>query len=363
MAKPNTKEDIAYQYVRELINGDELQPGDLLPTETQISETLGINRMTIAKALASLKNEGYVERRAGRGTTLIRKPASSSSKIVLVISPWPSWDIKDEWYFSRMLYAMQTTAIRNGMATINLAVHAEQIEDDDFAKIRDIYHAVECQGAIVVDPYLATHGKLQEFLAGLHCPTVWAGSSQKDAPNAYCVDIDDHQAAFDLTEKLINSGAQQIAYISFQFNTEARRRRLDGYKAALKKNDIPFDERLVICNSMPVCLKDAGRECAGIYTARNLAADAVVLSDLLMLDGIISFCDQLQTPPLLKLKQLPCATFDYEKDQGHANIQFSATQPIEDIGASTVQMLIDICEGKPNIPKIQILNHEIHTLN
>ena len=60
MAKPNTKEDIAYRYVRELINSDDLQPGDLLPTETSISEKLGINRMTIAKALASLKNEGYV---------------------------------------------------------------------------------------------------------------------------------------------------------------------------------------------------------------------------------------------------------------------------------------------------------------
>lgn len=363
MAKSSTKEEIAYKYVRELINSDDLQPGDLLPTETEISEKLGINRMTIAKALASLKNEGYVERRAGRGTTLIRKPASSSSKMALVISPWPSWDIKDEWYFSRMLYAVQTTAIRNGMATINLAVHAEQIEDNDFAKIRDIYHAVECQGAIVIDPYLATHGKLQEFLTELNCPAVWAGSSQKDAPTAHCVDINDHQAAFDLTEKLIADGAKKIAYISFQFNTEARRRRLDGYKAALEENNLPVDERLIICNSMPVCLKDAGRECAGIYTARNLDADAILISDLLMLEGIESFCDQLQTPPLQKLKTLPAATFDYEKSSSHPNIRYSATQPVEKIGEQTVETLIQICANKTDVPKLQTIPHEIKCLN
>lgn len=359
----NTKVDLAYQHIRTLIASDQFQPGDLLPTENVISAELGINRMTIAKALASLKNEGYVERRAGRGTTLLRKPASSSSKIILLISPWPSWNIKDEWYFSRLLYSIQTEAIRNGLATINLAIHAEQIEDNDFAKIRDIYRAVECCGAIVIDPFLATHGKLQEFLADLGCPTVWAGSSQKDAPNAHCIDIDDFQAAFDLTSRLLASGARQIAYISFQFNTAARKRRLEGYRAALAAQGVAANDRLVICNSMPASLREAGRECAGIYTARNLEADAVVLSDLLMLDGVESFCNELHTPALLRLKQLPVATFDYEDGPLHENIRFSATQPIEEIGARTVQVLSGLSAGQQDLPKVQVVDHEIRAFH
>ncbi|VGO19007.1 LacI family DNA-binding transcriptional regulator [Pontiella sulfatireligans] len=363
MARQKNKEDFAYQHIRKLIDSDRFQPGDLLPTESALSEELGINRTTISKAMAALKNEGYVERRAGRGTMLLRKAASNSTKMILVISPWPTWDIKDEQFYPRLIYAMQTEAIHNGMATINIAIHGEEIENDDFTKIRDIYKAYEFMGAIVIDPFLATHGKLQEFLTDLECPTVWAGSSQKGVENAHCIDIDDYQAAFDLTEKLINTGAKNIAYISYRLNTTFRNRRMEGYKTALEKYAMDVSEQLIIFNSTPVTLKEAGRECAGIYTARNLDADAVVLSDLRMLDGIISFCNQLQTPPLLKLKQLPFATFDYEKDHGHTNIRFSATQPIEEIGASTVQMLIAIRAEKSDIPQIQILNHEIHTLN
>ena len=363
MAQQNNKEDFAYQHIRELIDSELFQPGDLLPTETMLSEELGINRTTISKAMAALKNEGYVERRAGRGTMLLRKSASSSSKMILVISPWPTWDIKDELFFPRLLYAVQTEAIHNDMATINLAIHGEEIENNDFTKIRDIYKAYEFMGAIVIDPFLATHGKLQEFLTDLNCPTVWAGSSQKGVKNAHCIEIDDYQASFDLTEKLIQSGSKNIAYISYRLNTTCRNRRLEGYKAALEKYAIDISERMIIFNSTPVTLKEAGRECAGIYAARNLDADAVVLSDLLMLDGVTSFCDQLQTPPLLKLKQLPFATFDYEKDRGHPNIRFSAVQPIEEIGSKTVQMLIEISAETSHTPQLQILNHEIHRLN
>ena len=189
-----------------------------------------------------------------------------------------------------------------------------------------------------------------------------SSSNTTSPPTAYCVDIDDHLAAFDLTEKLIESGAKNIAYISFSLNTTARKRRLDGYKAALEKHHIEFSDRMVICNSMPASLHDAGRDCAGIYTARNLDADAVVLSDLLMLNGIISFCDQIKTPALQKLKTLPVATFDYQNKNGPSDIRYSVTQPIEEIGSKTVQVLMESLKESSAVPAIQIIAHDIHTL-
>lgn len=335
-----TKEAIAYEYLRDLIGSDQYQPGDMLPTEAEIGQKLDINRMTISKALASLKNEGFVERRAGRGTTLLRKPTSSSSEMILVISPWPSWDIKDEWYFSRLLYAVQTKAIQSGLATVNLAIHAETAQQDDFAKIRDIYTAVECRGAIVVDPYLATQGHLQTFLHDLNCRSVWAGATPHQADNAYTIDTDDYQASFNLTKKLIEAGSARPAYIGFQINTTARKKRLQGYKDALKEARIAPDDRYIICNGIPASLKEAGSECAGIYAARGLNADSYVLSDFLMIEGINSFCSQVQIPILKQLSAMPVATFDYEGNRQFPNIRFSSIQPVELIGEEAVNMLI-----------------------
>mgnify|MGYP005722804195 FL=1 len=91
--KKINKEDIAYKYLWEMICDEDRKVGDLLPTELEISKQLGLNRLTVSKALAWLKNEGYVSRRAGYGTTIERKPPSSDTRLILVISPWPEWKL------------------------------------------------------------------------------------------------------------------------------------------------------------------------------------------------------------------------------------------------------------------------------
>lgn len=45
-------------------------PGERLPPERQLSETLGISRGELRKAMTALETEGYVERHVGRGTFL-----------------------------------------------------------------------------------------------------------------------------------------------------------------------------------------------------------------------------------------------------------------------------------------------------
>ena len=362
MAKTKTKEEIAYQYARELINSPNLNPGDLLPTETQISKKLDINRMTIAKALASLKNEGYVERRAGRGTTLLRKPAASSSKLIVVIAPWPSNDPKDDWYFQRLVYSIQSEAIRNELATLNVAFHFDQADDEDFVRIRDLYQAVECTGAIVVDPFMSTHNRLQKFLDDLGCPAVWAGSSLHTYEQAHRVDIDNFQTAFKLTEKLIDDGAKQIIFMSGALNTTARKRRFEGHQGALKKHGIEFDERLMICHSTPSYMKEAGSECAGIYAARKLDADALFLSDFPMMEGIQEFCNRYSNPELENLKKLPLATFDYNAGEIKTNIRYSADQPIEQIGTKAVQIFLQAKKKDPPAPVVKTLTATIRAL-
>ncbi len=43
-----------------------LQPGDLIPTETELAETLGVNRSTVREGMRLLEQTGLVRREAGR---------------------------------------------------------------------------------------------------------------------------------------------------------------------------------------------------------------------------------------------------------------------------------------------------------
>lgn len=56
----------------EMIHSGRLQPGDLLPSEEELSRIHGISRMTARQALQSLKTQGFATRQKGKGTFVTR---------------------------------------------------------------------------------------------------------------------------------------------------------------------------------------------------------------------------------------------------------------------------------------------------
>ena len=63
------------RWLTDLIGRGELVPGDRLPREDRFAASLGVSRMTLRQALATLEGKGTLERKTGRlGGTFVREP-------------------------------------------------------------------------------------------------------------------------------------------------------------------------------------------------------------------------------------------------------------------------------------------------
>jgi len=66
--------------IRHLINIGSLKPGMQLPTVRQLAGFLRINRNTVARALADLYQDGYLESHQGRGTFVADRPPAHEGR-------------------------------------------------------------------------------------------------------------------------------------------------------------------------------------------------------------------------------------------------------------------------------------------
>lgn len=67
--------DRAYTAIVGIINGENLAPGDRLPSEARLAETFGMSRTIVREALVRLAADGITEARRGAGSYVKRRPS------------------------------------------------------------------------------------------------------------------------------------------------------------------------------------------------------------------------------------------------------------------------------------------------
>src|SRR5260370_2664656 len=82
----STKYRQGYEDLHSAIRTGSVQPGDRLPSESELGERYNTARITVAKALKELQLQGLVSRRAGSGTHVLA-PAISSGHVFGLLIP------------------------------------------------------------------------------------------------------------------------------------------------------------------------------------------------------------------------------------------------------------------------------------
>ena len=144
------------------------------------------------------------------------------------------------YYFASILKGIEEEAATHGYH-IMVAQSGEHYERE--VKICQSFYESKVCGIIVAQAKDTHHyGHFQRLIdAGL--PLVFYDRICTGV-NASRVVVDDYMGAYNAVSYLIDTGCRRIAYFGSQMNLEISKNRYNGYKDALLKHGLPYDERL-----------------------------------------------------------------------------------------------------------------------
>jgi len=234
-----------YISLRDRIRSGEFAESGMIPVERELCEEYGISRTTVVKALEILEREGLIERQQGRGT-FIKKNLEDSQKD---ISPNLSVGLVCG-FIDRLPVRDILVGISKVLANKGIPLLVFGYADSSYAEELAIRKAIDMgvNGIIVCPRGDYVNGTLFQDVLNRGIPVVMTDRYYPDLQVDYVI-YDDWQGGFDLTTRLIEKGHKKIAFaIADEILPTSVHGRLAGYKAALEKYGLPYDENLVWLN-------------------------------------------------------------------------------------------------------------------
>lgn len=187
----------------EKIRGGNFSPGDALPSEQKLADRYGVSRITVRRAIEVLEEEGQVERQHGRGT-FVRETIQKGTLLYVG---------RTHDHFYRGLYAaLQRRAQQHGRA---LGAFSPEHEEEAIETCDHLRELLEEAGGVICQEHCwpAVEAALSQ-----ECPVVrvtgWQGDGQSEHEGrpTYAVSTDIFAAARLVTDHLLESGHERIAY-------------------------------------------------------------------------------------------------------------------------------------------------------
>ncbi len=229
-------EDIRAQ----ILSGD-IKPGEKIPSENQLSETYGVSRQTVRKALQILQNEGYLYAEHGRGTFCSeRMRHTKKSKNIAVITTYLS-----DYIFPSVIRGIDEVLTENGYSILlKNTRNSRKME----AKCLEELLQKDIDG-LIIEPsksqIFCRHMNLYEMLDEYQIPYVFIQGSYGQMQEKPHVLLDDNKGGYLITKYLIEQGHKDIVGVFKSDDTQGQERH-KGYVQALQEAGIAYDPEKVI---------------------------------------------------------------------------------------------------------------------
>jgi DNA-binding LacI/PurR family transcriptional regulator len=347
------------QQVLDYIREQDLQPGDVIPTEAELAARYGVSVGTVRRALRQLVDQEILYRQPGRGTFLTEHSRQRAVRrgFLACIVPY----IRNPFAAS-VIAGAQYAAQRANYALLLYNSYGQPDAEEEL--LRQSLGSVA--GIALMPVARPSLPSVLEELLHRRFPVVFADRLPTlDTTYVNYVTSDNHGGAYSAVQHLIELGHRRIALIlgANSAVNSSLAQRAEGYRQALRDHSLPVEEALVLEGLAtyhetvePIPLESGERE-ANIerleeFLQREQPSAAFAINDLVAMD-VWRAAERvgLAIPEDLSIVGFDDA--DFVSDLGLALTTVS--QDAFGIGHEAVEVLTECVEGEVSVPQQAVL--------
>lgn len=303
----------------------------------------GVSVMTVSKALRDApdvsaatkaricqlaKEMGYVPDSAAQGLR-----TKSTRMLGLVISSLTNP------IFARVVVAIEERAHELGYQLIIAHTHNKP-ERESLCLQRLMARRVD--GLIISPVYrLATEDRVYRDLLANGTPTVIIGHSAPFCSSFVNVHCDDLNSAYAATKHLLELGHKRIAFFAGPAVTPWTRERFEGYRRALRENNLDVDDRLVFQAGRSI--EDGAKAALQMINEGVMPTAVQCVNDMVAVGATEAFIQQGHRVP----EDISVMGYGNILLSEHARVPLTTVrQPKFHLGEAAVEMLLQLMKGQ-----------------
>lgn len=319
--------------IKSLILSGRIKTGEKIPSEHELAKKWNVNRWTVNKAINQLVNEGLLYRKKGDGTYVsgLKRRVITKNIGVLV------YHIESP-FCSSLVRGIEEKASELGYNLILCNTFGKE------EKIKDIINSFIVKNKVdgIICPPENINSSFSDF------PVVVVPQVDKEKfKNFNYVITDDEDGSYKAIKYLIKLGHKKIGFLTPKnWSETALLHRWNGYKKAMKENNLDIDKKLIIETKGPD-FKDGWVSIDKIIEKINLFTAIFCVNDSLAI-GVLK---GLREKGIKVPDDISIVGFDNIPLSSHPDIQLTTVeQPVYRIGEKAVEILIENIEGKCKKP-------------
>ncbi|MGD2269494.1 MAG: LacI family DNA-binding transcriptional regulator [Desulfobacterales bacterium] len=257
------------------------------------------------------------------------------SSIVGVIIP-----TAESLVFSTTLFAIQEAAQKNNFSLIT---GSSKYDTETELRLLQQFKERRLAGVILTGFVFGQKNSIKDLIkSGIPCVVVW---DKLDDPDLSYVGFDNFMATYSMTEYLISLKHRRIGLIVGPYTKVERvKKRLDGFKAALDKHNIPYDLSLVI--EKEPTLVDGKEAMSRLLSLAARPTAVLAASDTLALGALAAARDMGVRIP----EDVSLAGFDDIEVASYSNPPLTTVRvPAYNIGKIAFKILLDMTNSNNNM--------------